>query len=46
VHVWIPKKLNAEERKMLEKLMTSPSFTGGPDQADRNFFEKMRDIFD
>lgn len=46
VHVWIPKKLNSEERKMLEKLMTSPAFTGGPDQSDRNFFEKMRDIFD
>lgn len=46
VHVWIPKKLNSEERKALEKLMTMPGFNGSPDQADRNFFEKMRDIFE
>jgi molecular chaperone DnaJ len=46
VHVWIPKKLNAEEKKMLEKLQSMPSFAEGPDQADKNIFDKMRDIFD
>jgi molecular chaperone DnaJ len=46
VHVWIPKKVNAEEKKLLEKLMTMPNFTEGPDQSDKNLFEKMRDIFD
>jgi molecular chaperone DnaJ len=46
VHVWIPKKLNSEERKLLEKLQSSPGFQDGPDHADRNFFEKMKDIFD
>jgi molecular chaperone DnaJ len=46
VHVWIPKKVNSEERKLLEKLQSSPSFSDGPDQSDRNLFEKMRDIFD
>jgi len=46
VHVWIPKKVNSEERKLLEKLQTSPNFTDGPDQSDKNLFEKMRDIFD
>lgn len=46
VHVWIPKKLNSEEKKLLEKLQTMPSFTDGPDQADKNIFDKMRDIFD
>jgi molecular chaperone DnaJ len=46
VHVWIPKKLNAEEKKMLEKLQSMPGFSGGPDQADKNIFDKMRDIFD
>jgi molecular chaperone DnaJ len=46
VHVWIPKKLTSDERKLLEKLQSSPNFLDGPDQADRNFFEKMRDIFD
>lgn len=46
VHVWIPKKLNPEEKKMLEKLQTMPGFATGPDQADKNIFDKMRDIFD
>ncbi|HZL09895.1 MAG TPA: molecular chaperone DnaJ [Prolixibacteraceae bacterium] len=46
VHVWIPKKVNHEERKLLEKLQASPNFIYGPDQADKNLFEKMRDIFD
>ena len=46
VHVWIPKKLTSDERKLLEKLQSSPSFQEGPDQSDRNFFEKMRDMFD
>ena len=46
VHVWIPKKVNSEERKLLEKLQASPSFTDGPDQSDKNFFDKVRDIFE
>ena len=46
VHVWIPKKVNSEERKMLEKLQTSANFTDGPDQSDKNFFDKVRDIFE
>lgn len=46
VHVWIPKKVNPEERKLLEKLQASPNFVEGPNQSDKNLFEKMRDIFD
>lgn len=46
VHVWIPKKLNSEEKKMLEKLQSMPGFSTGPDQSDKNIFDKMRDIFD
>jgi molecular chaperone DnaJ len=45
IHVWIPKKLNAEERKMLEKLMESPGFQEGPSSSEKTFFEKMKDIF-
>jgi len=46
VHVWIPKKVNSEERKLLEKLQTSANFIDGPDQTDKNFFDKVRDIFE
>ena len=46
IHVWIPKKLNSEERRILEKLMTSPGFTEGPSAAEKSFFEKMKDMFE
>ncbi|MBN1985579.1 MAG: molecular chaperone DnaJ, partial [Prolixibacteraceae bacterium] len=46
VHVWIPKKLNAEEKRMLEKLQNSPGFQEGPSSSEKSFFEKMRDIFE
>ncbi len=45
VHVWIPKKLNTEERRQLEKLQDSPGFQGGPSSEEKSFFEKMKDIF-
>ncbi|MGE4587696.1 MAG: molecular chaperone DnaJ [Mangrovibacterium sp.] len=46
IHAWIPKKINAEERKMLEKLQQSDNFQQTPGTGDKNFFEKMRDIFE
>jgi len=46
VHVWIPKKLSAEERKTLEKLQESPGFNEGPSNSEKSFFAKMRDMFD
>lgn len=45
IHVWIPKKVNAEERKMLEKLLSLPTFKEGPPSGDKSFFEKVKDIF-
>jgi len=45
VHVWIPRKLNAEERRLLEKLQNSPDFQGGPSSDEKSFFEKMKDMF-
>lgn len=46
IHVWIPKKLNPEERKMLEKLQSSPGFLEGPSESEKSFFQKMRDMFE
>ncbi len=46
VHVWIPKKLSHEEKRMLEKLQSSAGFQEGPSDSEKSFFEKMRDIFE
>lgn len=45
VHVWIPKKISHEEKKVLEKLQESPAFKDGPSASEKTFFEKMKDIF-
>jgi molecular chaperone DnaJ len=46
VHVWIPKKLNQEEKRALEKLQNSAGFQEGPSAAEKSFFEKMKDMFE
>ena len=46
IHVWIPKRLNSEERKTMERLLNSPGFQDGPSAEEKNFFQKMRDMFD
>ena len=46
VHVWIPKKLSNEEKRVLERLQNSPGFQDGPSQSEKSFFAKMRDMFD
>lgn len=45
IHVWIPKKLTSEEKRILEKLMDSPGFQGGPSSSEKGFFEKMKNMF-
>lgn len=45
VNVWTPKKLSAEEKKILEKLKDSPNFKPAPDKSDKGFFERMKDYF-
>jgi len=45
VHVWIPKKLSSEEKKVLEKLQESATFQEGPSASEKSFFEKMKDMF-
>jgi molecular chaperone DnaJ len=45
VNVWVPKHLNDEEKKTLEKLQTSPNFKPNPDKSEKGFFERMKNIF-
>ncbi len=46
VNVWVPKNLTKDERKIIEKFAESPNFTPAPDKDERNFFEKIRSLFD
>lgn len=46
VHIWIPNKLNQEERRLLEKLQQSENFMDAPKPGEKNFFERMKDMFE
>ncbi len=45
VNVWTPKKLNNEERELLEKMRQMPNFKPDPGKGERGFFDKMKDYF-
>lgn len=45
VNVWTPQHLTSEEKAMLEKLSQSPNFQPQPDKTDKNFFDKVREMF-
>lgn len=45
INVWTPKKLSKEEKEILEKLRESENFIPKPDANDKNFFQRMKDMF-
>jgi molecular chaperone DnaJ len=45
IQIWTPKKIEKQERELLEKLKGSETFKPKPDKEDRNFFERMKKIF-
>lgn len=45
VNVWTPQQLSAEEKNMLEKLKQSGNFQPHPEKSDKNFFDKVREMF-
>ena len=45
IAVWIPKKLNKEEKEIVEKLRSKESFTPNPTKEDKSFFDKLKDLF-
>jgi len=45
VSVWTPQQLNADEKAALEKLSGSPNLQPQPDKSERNFFDRIKDIF-
>ncbi len=45
VMVWTPTNLTREEKAMLEKLRSSPSMQPKPTAKDKNFFERVKEMF-
>lgn len=45
VNIWTPKKLNADEKALLEQLKEMPNFKPDPGKNEKGFFEKMKDYF-
>jgi molecular chaperone DnaJ len=46
VNVWIPKTVDKEEKKTIEKLGTSDNFQPNPTKYEKSFFNKMKDLFE
>jgi molecular chaperone DnaJ len=45
IHIWIPKKISAEEAEMIKKLNESENFSPKNAKKDKGFFDKMKDWF-
>jgi molecular chaperone DnaJ len=45
VNVWIPKKLDKDEKKIVEKLASSENFKPQPDASEKNFIDRLRRMF-
>ena len=45
INVWTPKKVSKEEKEILEKLKNSANFQPHPGEKDKDFFSKVKDMF-
>lgn len=45
VNVWTPQSLSSEEKMMVEKMNESSNFQPHPDKSEKNFFDKVREMF-
>jgi len=45
VNVWTPQHVSNEEKAMLEKLSESPNLKPQPDKNEKNFFDKIKEMF-
>lgn len=44
--VWIPKKLNKEEKAIVEGMRGKEGFNPSPSKEDKGFFERLKGLFD
>ena len=45
INVWTPQELNKEQRNFFEKMTADENFTPSPNQSDKSFFDKVKDMF-
>ena len=45
VNVWVPKKLDDEQKAFFKKNLDHPNFQPKPSKSDKSFFEKIHDLF-
>jgi molecular chaperone DnaJ len=45
VNVWTPQELNKEQRVFFEKMMGDVAFIPRPSDADKGFFDRIKDMF-
>ncbi|MCK9617581.1 MAG: molecular chaperone DnaJ [Lentimicrobiaceae bacterium] len=45
ISVWTPQNLTKEEKNLLERLQTAENFQPHPTSRDRNFFDRMKEMF-
>jgi molecular chaperone DnaJ len=46
IHAWVPQKLNSEEKKQLERLQQLPNFQVPEETKERNFFDRVKGMFE
>ena len=45
INVWTPKKLSKEEKEIIEKLKESPNFKPTPTAKEKDFFQRVKNMF-
>ena len=46
IAVWIPRKLDKEDKAVIESLKDRESFKPNPTKEDKSFFDRIKDLFD
>ena len=44
--VWVPRKLDKEDKVVIESLRRKESFKPDPTKEDKSFFDRLKDLFD
>ena len=45
INVWTPKVLNRDQKKFFQSMIDDDNFEPKPDESDKSFFEKVKDMF-